>query len=108
MKAFIYFVAAFAIVAVLFTSSRPAYARGASVQNSTKNPVLVEEFNARGLPLNPMHLRPGAQRNLRADAARIHVEMGLPHGRPWTQCGSRAARGALRVVQVGSDRCRIQ
>ena len=109
MKAIIYFLAALAMASTLFISVRPAEARGGAVMNSTRNAVMVEEFNARGLPSNPIHLRPGAQRNLRADTANIHAEMSLPGGRPWTQCGAmRVSGGTLRVVLVGRDRCRIQ
>lgn len=108
MKALMYFLAAFAVASLLFTSSQPADARGASVVNSTHNNVMVEEFNARGLPSNQIHLRPGASRNLRADTANIHAEMSLPGGRPWTQCGARRAIGTLRVVPAGQNRCRIQ
>jgi hypothetical protein len=108
MKAIVYFSAALATASILFAATQPAYAAGASVRNSTPNAVLVEEFNARGLPSN-IHLRPGQQRNLRADTRNIHAEMSLPGGRPWTQCGPmRPATGALRVVAVGQDRCRIQ
>lgn len=109
MKAIMYFLTALITASLLFIPSQPAYARGAAVMNSTPNAVMVEEFNARHLPLNPIHLRPGAQRNLRADTASIHAEMSLPGGRPWTQCGTvRRPAGMVRVVAVGNDRCRIQ
>lgn len=109
MKALIYFLAAFATASILFSSISPAYARTATVMNSTPNNVMVEEFNSRGLPSHPIHLRPGAQRNLRADTVNIHAEMSLPGGRPWTQCGPmHRTTGTLRVVAVGRDRCRIQ
>ena len=109
MKAFIYFFAARAMASTLFTSIQPAYASGGSVTNSTRNRVMVEEFNGRGMPSNQIHLAPGARRNLRADTANIHAEMSLPGGRPWAQCGPmRRAAGALRVVAVGQVNCRIQ
>ena len=109
MKAFMYFLAALVMAPALFISSQPAYASGASVVNSTPNNVMVEEFNARRMPSNQIHLRPGARRNLRADTASIHAEMGLPGGRPFTPCGAmRRAVGTLRVVPVGRDRCTVQ
>lgn len=108
MKRLIYFLAALATASTLFSSTGPAYANGASVVNSTPNNVMVEEFNARGLPLNPIHLRPGGRANLRAGTASIHAEMSLPGHRPWTQCGTRRANGTLRIVMAGRDRCRIQ
>jgi len=109
MKAIMYLSAALIAASMLFTSTQPASARGGAVMNATQNAVMVEEFNARHLPHNPIHLRPGAQRNLRADTASIHAEMSLPGGRPWTQCGTmRTTGGTFRIVAVGRDRCRIQ
>ncbi len=109
MKALVYFLAAIAAASTLFISIEPAYARGATVVNSTSNNVMVQELNARGMPSNQIHLSPGGQRNLRADTASIHAEMSLPGGRPWAPCGAmRRAVGTLRVVPVGRDHCRIQ
>lgn len=110
MKALIYFLATLAAASTLFTSVQPAYANGGTVVNSTSNNVMVEEFNARRMPSNQIHLRPGARRNLRADTASIHAEMSLPGGRPWAQCGPvrRTAGGTLRVVASGAHGCRIQ
>jgi len=109
MKARIYFLAALVTASTLLISIQPAYARGATVVNSTPNNVMVEEFNGRGLPSNQIHLRPGAQRNLRADTANVHAEMSLPGGRPWAPCGAmRRAVGILRVVPAGAHGCRIQ
>ncbi|HET9392658.1 MAG TPA: hypothetical protein VFO29_03890 [Candidatus Rubrimentiphilum sp.] len=110
MRARIYFLAALAAVSILFTSIQTASARGGMVVNGTRNNIMVEEFNGRGMPSNQIHLRPGGQRSLRADTVNIHAEMSLPGGRPWAPCGPmrRASGGTLRVVASGAHGCRIQ